>query len=325
MKSCCKTICSNARSIHFHRVLALGFFALATTIVAAPLVAQTAAKSGDSSVAPEQFVGTWQAEFAGQPYFIIHVSSITPNIVGTMSLAHEISTGPDGEISAVQGPAKLSDSHPMLEPKLQENRLSFKLTEEDDAAHPDVYEIALTSTAEATLRLTETFDNEEGRNLTAEEISRHLRPAHLRKIALPASTAQQFVGTWRAEMNGRPYFILNIESVTPKIFGKFVAAPGLNVSPNGEVTNIWSDAKLSDAHALIEPKLEDNRLSFQYKFEAGDEYADTFEMVLNTPDEATLRLIKTFDNQERRFISEEEIAKAMKPTHLKKAADPAKK
>jgi hypothetical protein len=145
------------------------------------------------------------------------------------------------------------------------------------------------------------------------------------KGAESSTSTQQFVGTWRAELKGRPYFILTIESVTPKVVGKFVAAPGLNVSPNGEVTNIWSDAKLSDAHSLIEPKLDGNRLSFQYKFEAGDEYADTFEMVLNTPDEATLRLTKTFDNQEQRFISEEEIAKAMKPSHLKKAEDPVKK
>src|SRR5262249_21665214 len=157
--------------------------------------------------------------------------------------------------------------------------------DEDDAAHPDLYEIALTSADEAALRLTETFDNEEGRNLTAEEISKHLRPAHLQKIAIPAPADQQFVGTWRAEMKGRPYFILRIESVTPKIAGKFVAAPGLNVSPNGEVTNIWSDAKLSDAHALIEPKLDGDRLTFQYKFEVTDKYADTFEMKLDGPAE----------------------------------------
>lgn len=140
-----------------------------------------------------------------------------------------------------------------------------------------------------------------------------------------STSAQQFIGTWRAELKGRPYFILHIKSITPKIEGSFVAAPGLNVSPNGEVTNIWSDAKLSDAHPLIEPKLDGNRLSFQYKFEESDDHADTFEMVLTTPEEATLRLIQTFDNQEGRFLSDQEIAKAMKPSRLKKVDGAVKK
>lgn len=137
--------------------------------------------------------------------------------------------------------------------------------------------------------------------------------------------SQQFIGTWQAELKGRPYFIVYIESITPKIVGSFSAAPGLNVSPNGEVTNIWSDAKLSDAHSMIEPKLDGKRLSFQYKSEEGDEQADSFEMVLINPDEATLRLTKTFDNQEGKFLSDEEIAKSMKPSHMKKVDNAAKK
>jgi hypothetical protein len=293
---------------------------------AAVLCAQATSGSAQSSTSQDEFIGTWQVELKGQPYCIVRIASVSPRVIGTMSLAHEISTGPGGEVSQVNGAATLSDSHPMLEPQLEGNRLSFKFrTEEDDAAHPDMYEIALMSAHEATLSLTQTFDNAEGRNLTAQEIAQHLKPAYLQKIAVPASPDQQFVGAWRAELKGRPYFILTIESVTPKVVGKFVAAPGLNVSPNGEVTNIWSDAKLTDAHPLIDPKLESGRLIFQYKFENDDPYADTFEMTLSGADEATLRLTKTFDNQENRFLSEDEIAKSMKPSHLKKVADSGKK
>ena len=76
---------------------------------------------------------------------------------------------------------------------------------------------------------------------------------------------------------------------------------------------------------MIEPKLDGKRLSFQYKSEEGDEQADSFEMVLINPDEATLRLTKTFDNQEGKFLSDEEIAKSMKPSHMKKVDNAAKK
>ena len=91
------------------------------------------------------------------------------------------------------------------------------------------------------------------------------------------------------------------------------------------MTNIWIDAKLSDAHPLIDPKLDGDRLTFQYKFENDDAYADSFAMTLNGPDEASLRLTKTYDNQENRFLSEEEIAKSMKVSHLKKVVGSAGK
>jgi len=146
------------------------------------------------------------------------------------------------------------------------------------------------------------------------------------KEAEPATPAEQFIGTWQAELKGRPYFLLQITSVSPKVAGSFAVAPGLNVGPTGEVDGIWSAAALPDAHPLIEPKLEGDRLTFSYKPE-GDEHPDTLQVVLTGPNEATIRLIRTYDNQEQRFLSEEEIAKTMKPSHMKKAdkTDPAVK
>ncbi len=138
------------------------------------------------------------------------------------------------------------------------------------------------------------------------------------KEAEPAIPAEQFIGTWQAELKGRPYFLLQITSVSPKVVGSFGVAPGLNVGPNGEVDGIWSAATLSDAHPLIEPKLEGDRLTFSYISES-DEHPDTLQVVLTGPDEATIRLIRTYDNQEQKFLSEEEIAKTMKPSHMKKA------
>src|SRR5579859_849384 len=146
------------------------------------------------------------------------------------------------------------------------------------------------------------------------------------KEAEPAIPAQQFIGTWQVELKGRPYFLLQITSVSPEVAGSFAVAPGLNVGPDGEVDGIWSAATLSDAHPLIEPKLEGDRLTFSYKSE-GDEHPDTLQVLLTGPNEATIRLIRTYDNQEQRFLSEEEIAKTMKPSHMKKAdkTDPAVK
>jgi hypothetical protein len=139
------------------------------------------------------------------------------------------------------------------------------------------------------------------------------------------TAAQQFIGTWQAELKGRPYFILRVTAVSPKVVGSFSIAPGLDVTPNGEVHEFWSPAKLSDSHALSEPKIDGNRITFSFKSEEIDEHPDTLEMTVTGPDEATIRLVRTFDNQERRFLSEEEIAKQMKPCHMKKIDTGAKK
>ena len=139
-----------------------------------------------------------------------------------------------------------------------------------------------------------------------------------------AAPAQQFIATWRGDLKGKPFAFVQITSTSPKVVGVVCTAPGINVGPSGEVDEFWWPAKLTDARPMLEPKLEGNRLSFTFKTEDAD-HPDTFEMVLTNPDEATLRPVRTFDNQAGRFLTDEEIAKQVKPFHLKKVDGTAKK
>lgn len=137
----------------------------------------------------------------------------------------------------------------------------------------------------------------------------------------PAVSSEQFLGTWRADFKRGPYAFVQITAISPKVVGVFCTAPGINVGTNGEVDEFWWPAKLSDAHPMIEPKLEGNRLAFTFKTEDA-EHPDSFEMVLAGPSEAALRPVRTFDNQAGRFLTDEEIAKQVKPFHLKKVETP---
>src|SRR5260370_22932718 len=122
---------------------------------------------------------------------------------------------------------------------------------------------------------------------------------------------------------GKPFAFEQITFISPKVVSVVCNAPGIYVGPSGEVDEFWWPAKLTDARPMLEPKLEGNRLSFTFKTEDAD-HPDTFEMVLTNPDEATLRPVRTFDNQAGKFLKDEEKAKQVKPIPLKTIGGPDK-
>ena len=148
--------------------IALGFSVLAliaATVVASAFAYQT--KPGNSqAVTAQQFVGTWKAEFKGQTYCIVHITSGSP-VVGTFSSSRNIDFGEDGNVNEVSGTEELLNSSPFLEPKIESNRLIFKWKDGDDVS---TLELTLTGPDEAGLLFLQLTDKEDQDALDAHKM-----------------------------------------------------------------------------------------------------------------------------------------------------------
>ena len=142
-------------------------------------VATFVAAAPSQSIAPEQrsvsvsnFLGTWTAISNKQPYWIVRITSIEPQVVGDFSHAKIVEFDTRGRVKEVAGFQELRDFEVMGAPKFKEGQLIFRWTDRSDAGE---LEMTLTGSRTATLRFINESDKEDDNNL------RHLKPFQLRK------------------------------------------------------------------------------------------------------------------------------------------------
>ena len=105
----------------------------------------------------------------------------------------------------------------------------------------------------------------------------------------PATTsnAKQFVGTWQASFNGRPFLTLTLAIADNKFTGTANHAD-IEVNPAGELTK----AEAQDGvNPITNAQVKGNVLRFTIKNSDGSEDSPQTELRLNAPDKGEIRLI----------------------------------
>jgi hypothetical protein len=116
-------------------------------------------QSGKS--AGQEFVGDWQADFKGQPYWTVRIDSVKPNISGRFSTA-QFNFDEHGNVYEVSGDNELRDFSPMLEPRIEGSRLIFRWTTLKTAGE---WAMTVTGPDSAEIRMINLDDPEDNANL----------------------------------------------------------------------------------------------------------------------------------------------------------------
>ena len=118
-----------------------------------------------------------------------------------------------------------------------------------------------------------------------------LAVALLAALAQKANTGKEFAGVWEATFKDRVFCVLKLE-VDDRITGTL--SPGrITVNDEGDITNAEPSTPepSGDDLPILNPKVRDNTLSFDWKEDDGE--ATQFEMEITGEGEAELRLLNT--------------------------------
>lgn len=117
-----------------------------TALVALTLAAQ-------QGKAQKAFAGAWEGKFKDTVFCLLKLEAGT-KISGTMSPG-KIAVNDEGDITEAEpsDPPPSGQDLPILDPKLEGNKLSFEWKEGPDDPEPAKFEMTLTSEGEADLRI----------------------------------------------------------------------------------------------------------------------------------------------------------------------------
>ena len=122
--------------------------------------------------AGQEFVGDWQADFKGQPFWTVRVDSVRPNISGRFSTT-QFNFDEHGNVYEVSGDNELGDFYPMLEPRIEGNRLIFRWTTLKKAGE---WEMRVIGPDSAEIRMINLEDPEDNANL------QHFKPFVFKRV-----------------------------------------------------------------------------------------------------------------------------------------------